>query len=406
MLASSNSSNALQTITINNASDLAVLVVPSVPQLLSFEMGTFGARASCQSVTPSCKVDTSSGAVSCEGFPSTFVAFNYSGDKPSGVGSGQSALYIQTSNCDGCDHIRADTALDSPEITTLSSTQLPINLYSIWLEFIWVIDGDDIAFTSAKASDAITYGGDGTMAVMLTNCSLSFYNVTLAYYNGSYAVVDETLSNTGLSDGLAGPTRLGHYSSRLIANVEGHAFNDSSSSSVMAFLSQDLARLALGSAAVITNETAPTTSPQYQIGDRILGRYPVWPIIIFLALLYSYSAMALIILIQATIFSRATMIRVPSRRDDEETGWVSALDLTQLRLTSPLSLAATLFASDRSEIQGAELSMRASSLDMFDERPDEERLIVGIGGGNRDLDTEWKPFGVWKRHGGLSSKTL
>lgn len=267
-------------------------------------------------------------------------------------------------------------------------------------------DGDDPVYT-AKASNALLMPQDSNTAVMFTNCSLAFYNVTLTYLNGSYSVVNEVLSNTGLSDGLAAPTRLGHYLSRLVANVEGRVFNDNNSDSVMAFLSQDFARLALGSAATITNETVPSVSTVYQISDQILGRYPVWPIFIFLALLYIYSAAALIILIQATIFSRDTILQIPyvARKEGEKERQVSALELTQLRLTSPLSLAATLYASDRSEMRRAELSMKTSLLDVFDERPGEERLTVGFADGEKDLETQWRSFGVWKRHGRQSESS-
>lgn len=60
---------------------------------------------------------------------------------------------------------------------------------------------------------------------MLTNYTLSFYNGTLKYRQGEYAIIEETLSNSSLSEGLTEPTRHGHVTSRLIANIEGFAFS-------------------------------------------------------------------------------------------------------------------------------------------------------------------------------------
>lgn len=401
-LVSTNSSDALQSITISNSSDLAVLVVPSLPQLLSFRMETFGARASCQSVTPLCgitPINATANTVSCEGFPPSFVAYDWtSSGQPKDVGLGDSKLYIQTSNCDGCSHTLADSdAFEVEGVDTLEPSMTPINSYSTWMQFVWVNEADAV-LDSTQASDALLTPNEGITATMLTNCSLSFYNVTLDYYNGSYAVHTEILSNTGLSDGLAGPTRLGHFSERLITDIEGRVFSDNDSASVMALLSQDFARLALGSAAIITNVTVPTVSTQNQIIQLILGRYPVWPVIIFLALLYAYSALALTILLVTTILARDTMIETPSiGRDDDEINHVSALELTQLRLTSPLPLVATLFSRSLPQAQRSTLSMRTDALDAFGEGPNDERLIIGFEGPIKAIETPWRQFGLWKR---------
>lgn len=411
MLVTSNSSDTLQTITLSDASELAVLVPTSVPQLLAFNMTTFGARASCQSITPLCSnaANSSSSSVICAGFPLSFVPYDYTGASgPSNIPSipsGQSALFLQTSNCNGCDHISSSDFMDA-NLDMLNNP--PINSYSIWMEFVWMSDGD-VPMTSSKASNAIVAPQGNNVAAMLTNCSLSFYNVSLSYFNGSYSLEDEALSNTGLSDGLAGPTRLGHYASRLVADVEGRAFNDSDSSSVMAFLSQDLARLALGSAAYITNETAPALS-QFEINDRILGQYPIVPVFIYIALMYAYTIIALIILLQTLVVSKDVTIQVPfsgpnSVDDNNETKEVSALELIQLRLTSPLSSVAAMFPPDKTESRKAKLSTETTLLNMFDEHPGEERLVVGL----RTTDSclrEPKLFGVWRRNGYSSKEDI
>lgn len=76
MLVTSNSSQSLQAITLANASDLAVLVDPSVSQNTAFRMTTFGARASCQSVNPFCSTAEGTYNGTCAGFPPSFPPVN------------------------------------------------------------------------------------------------------------------------------------------------------------------------------------------------------------------------------------------------------------------------------------------------------------------------------------------
>lgn len=383
MLVASNSSDSLLAITLANASDLAVLVTTPVPQLLSFDMTTFGARASCQSVTPSC---TTVGNVTCPGFPKSFVVVNYGSGGTTNIDPGEGRVYIQTSNCDNCSHIISSDALDgSPDTYNANSR----NMYSIWLQFEWRSSGD-ISMGSSKMSDAVFASSDSNLANMLTNCTLSFYNVTLSYRNGTYTSTDEVLSNTGLSEGLAGPTRLGHYATRLIANIEGRAFSDNSSDSVMAFLSQDLARLAIGSAAVITNETQPALR-QSVLREQVLGRYPFWPVVLFLALLYMYAAIALFLILGTSLVSRGS--RVQANGYGTEGKSISELELVQLRLTSPLAMAAALFPPSIPAAERVELSLQTTALDLFDEGHGEQRLRVGSRGGD---DDDRALYGVWR----------
>ncbi|KAK7689476.1 hypothetical protein QCA50_007268 [Cerrena zonata] len=214
---------------------------------------------------------------------------------------------------------------------------------------------------------------------MLTHCTLQFYNLTIDYNNGKYFLVDKELTNTGLSDGLAGPTRLGHFSSYLISNVEGHAFTDNSTDELMAFLQQDLARLALGSAAFITNINSDTLM-QSVLGSIIVGRYPFWPVFIFLALLYMHATLALVLFIQ-TVMTTPTEVLSLSEVDglgDGEKKQVSMLELTQMRLRGPLPLVAALFPPARPDVSQAALSIETTELDLFCEKPGDERVRAGL----------------------------
>ena len=70
MLVRANNSATLQTITLADNDDMAILVKPNISQFLKFRATTFGARASCQAVNPLC--DKTGGLVNCTGFPVTF----------------------------------------------------------------------------------------------------------------------------------------------------------------------------------------------------------------------------------------------------------------------------------------------------------------------------------------------
>lgn len=384
MLAAANASSELRPITLANASDLAVLVRPNIPQALSFRMTTFGARASCESVNHLC--DLISANITCNGFPSTFPPA--SDQFTTGINQGDSKLWIQSSNCawdnSNCSHIDASKMTDDG--VSLSRNQAPTNAYSLWLQFLWESEGDIGFGEGPEGNDAVN--SYSNMATMLTNCTLSFYNVTLDYSNGNYSRVEEELTNTGLSDGLAGPTRLGHYATHLLSNVQGHAFSDNSTREVMAYLEQDLARLALASAAWITNLTTPTTM-QATLSNAIVGRYPFWPVAIFIALLYSHAALALFVFLATALFTRTELVRVRGER-----GAVSALELVQVRLTDPLAAVAARFPQQRPALSIAALSARTTAIDIFGERPGEERLRVGV---HSDPVERSEVFGVWRK---------
>lgn len=401
MLVASNTSTSLRTITLADADNLAVLVYPNVPLDVDFQASTFGARTSCESINPLCGyADANS---NCTGFPPTFPPISYQQMPIQGLDSGGSLLQIVSTNCANCTHEIADPEVDS----IVAPGEAPINPTPIWLQFLWESDSDYPLYASNDA--VFSYSN---LATMLANCSLAFYNVTLSFSNGSYALVHEELSNTGLSDGLAGPTRLGHFSPTLISDITGHALGDNSSDSVMAFLSQDFARLALGSASAITNLTADTLS-QSRVTQQLVGRYPFWPVVLVIASLYAHAALALAIFLWSVFISRSYAVCVrPDRagpprdyqRDEEpedtkrDGATVSALELAHRRLTDPLAVVADLLPSEQGPAgRPAELSAKLKTLDMFAEGGSTavtDRVCVGLHG--RGGDTT---FGIWARGG-------
>ncbi|KAK7689501.1 hypothetical protein QCA50_007293 [Cerrena zonata] len=385
MLVTANNSDSLETITLADANDMAILVKPNIPRDLMFRARSFGARASCQSINHLCKENP---VVNCTGFPSTFPPYNAL--KPSGstqLTEGDSRLFIQSSNCPwdiACPHVPSDQITNVA--ATLNSTVPPVNAYNLWMQFAWEAEGDQDYGLSQNVSDAI--GSYSNVATMLSNCTLYFYNVTVDYNNGSYLLVDEELSNVGLSDGLGAPARLGHFASHLISNIEGRAFTDTSTGDLMTYLQQDLSRLALGSAAVITNISTDTLF-QSSLGSVIVGRYPFWPIVIFLALLYLLAALALVLFLVMMISNRAESVVFRGDSRDGGGRQMSILELTQMRLRSPLCLVAALFPPQRNETDRGALSIETDELNLFDEKSNDERIQVG-------LHSKGSEFGVFR----------
>lgn len=386
MQVNTNSSDKFQTITLADADDLAVLVYPNVAQNLQFSTTTFGARASCQSLNKVCQGDQYSGAkpncsaIGLNNFPvaDEFNQFN--------VAKGGSFAYMLTADCPTCNYTLQDL------FDNFNVTQEPTNPFSILIQFFWVSDGETRQWTNV--SDAVSVWSD--VGSSLANCSLTFYNVSLSYYNGSYIRDAEEPSNTGLADGLAGPTRLSHYANHLLANYEGHVFSETNSTTLMNFLQADLARLALGSSASITNITVDTTS-QSTLRQTLVGRYPIVPSVIFILLLYLYAAVALTIFIWTALFTREYAIRDPATRRP-----VSILELTHLRLTDPVALLATAFPSRNPAANRAVLSLQTEAMDMFDERQlgADSRIRVGVHPSEVDGTSV---FGIWRRNGGSAA---
>lgn len=202
------------------------------------------------------------------------------------------------------------------------------------MQFLWVAEGDqDYGLGQVSYSNAAT---------MLTNYTLHSHNVTLEYSNGSYFLVDEKLSNTGLSDGLAAPSHLGHFASHLISNIEGRVFTDNSTENLMTYLQQDLSKLALGFTAVITNILTNTLSQSF-LGSMIIGRYPFWPIVIFLILLYLLATLAILVFLLAALSIQTEAVTVCGDTPNGERRRSSILKLTQMHLRNPLCLVAALF---------------------------------------------------------------
>lgn len=148
----------------------------------------------------------------------------------------------------------------------------------------------------------------------------------------------------------------------------------------MALLTQEMTMMAAASAGIIANVTAP---PLRQYIDRTLGRYPIYPVISLITLLYINSAFALAICI-LTATSRASRTKVSGT-----TGNISVLELARLHLTSPLSLIADLCRL--LDADGERASIETMNGDIFDDKLDKRRIRVGL----QDNENGKAVFRMW-----------
>ncbi|KAI0083784.1 hypothetical protein BDY19DRAFT_975585 [Irpex rosettiformis] len=381
MTIAANASTDVKAITLADAEDLAVLVPSRTDPNILFSAPSFGARASCQSLNSLCGGDSTTGSeapLNCSSFSNTFPPIRDTKTSMS-LNAGESKLFVLSSNCDNCTHVDAANILSTEEVDTLEPSIRPHNSYNLWMEFVWMDDSDQPFGRSPPGNDAVW--NTESWGYMLVNCSLSFYNVTLSSSKGEYFLEQEMLTDPGISDGFAAPTRLAHFSSQLIANVQGPALTLNTTDRAMAALSQDLARLAIGSAGALANLRVDTIK-QESINEILVGWYPIAPIIVFLVLLYGYATLALGIFIRILFFTRSSTIHIPNSSKS-----VSAMELAAMRLTNPLTLVAALFLPEfqADPLMSVETNVLKSFKDNWDP---ESRLRVG-------LQVDEDAFGVW-----------
>lgn len=370
MLALSNNSKLHRAITLYDAGarNLAVIVNPSVPQSVAFQARSFGARASCESLNMLCTNGVPYANLSCPGFPpDQFPATNtttIATNPGSRVPVTQSGTYFLTGLCPTCDHL----GTTSLTIANAKSRTNEISPYSIWLQMVW--DGSSqYIYREISGGNNTALTPETTGATLLANCSLSIYNVTLGYRNGSYSVLHEEPTNPGQADAMFVPTRFGFFSSNLVSSIEGIAFQANTTADVMTILSQNLARFTMAAAAPVVSPQKPTLS-QSLLVSRILGRYPFWPILVTLLLLFLYAAFALVVCV-ATAFAKADVLHVSGKP-------VLSLDLAVLRLTNHVAVAAELFPEGNRDIMVG-LSMQTDAMKMHDEEGEKDvRVQIGL----------------------------
>lgn len=347
-----------------NSSGVATLMKrnANVPTNAIFQMGTFGAQATCTSFNEFCLppvLEAVGDAMNyvvgaCDGGPSNFPAIITEDDVEADP-DGMSSI------------ISFPSGAASNSITTFTDLiGYPSNItqpepYVLWLQLWFYYDGP-----ISPSEDILAFGG--SYGMILAMCNVSYYNVTIEYRNGIYTTIDKVPTARFLSDGFSGALRVGLFDEVLLDDLKFiFSMVNATGEERMALLTQEMTMMAAASAGIIANVTAP---PLRQYIDRTLGRYPIYPVISLITLLYINSAFALAICI-LTATSRASRTKVSGT-----TGNISVLELARLHLTSPLSLIADLCRLlDTDEERAPTETMNG---DIFDDKLDKRRIRVGL----------------------------
>lgn len=378
MLVNANKTDEYRAITLVNDGGIGVIVDPTVPQDVAFQASSYGARATCESLNLHCGLapGNDEGNITCPGFPSNFPLSELGGlgdILTNDLNAASSSMYLLSSTCIGCRHL-------TPSNVTVGSIRsqpnTTISTYNLWFQIAWTSAGQAEHYTLPGVNNTAlsTYYNN---VLLLANCSLNFYNVTLGYRNGSYSLLNEALTPPGMSDGMSSPLRLGVFAANLLADIEGPVFSLPTTTDAMDAFAQSLARLAAGSAVGTLSATRQPARNQVLLAPRILGRYPFAPIATILVLLFLYACFALGVC-AATALARG----------DTLDGGTSVLDLVALRLSSNVALAAELFPPVAGR---AARSVRTDAFEMHDEA---DHALVSIG---VHREGEGPVFRLWRK---------
>ncbi|KAJ7766840.1 hypothetical protein B0H16DRAFT_1882833 [Mycena metata] len=327
LVVAANSSDTLSVITLNNASDMAVVVSKSANPFVTFEAPSFGIKAQCSSLTPSC-TSTVPQPIECSAFPLT--------DSPSTTSTSASTTASARANSSAS--ASATSSVASASSTSQLATMLaPVgvttsNPQTVLVQLQWSANG------SMASQNPAAVGTNNGNILAWASCDLTFYNLTLRQQDGLYGIVGEpVLASPDFSNimqrGLL--SQLGNI--RLLSDLQTTMLAEQNISSAVGALNQELGRVAL---ALFTGtlQQAPLLESNPQQQAALLGRYPLVPVILYLSILYAYSLTAAVIYIWAARF-RSQLFRRPGHKT------TCAVQLGQQRLTDPLTLVAALYPS-------------------------------------------------------------
>ncbi|KAJ6502108.1 hypothetical protein C8R45DRAFT_1092003 [Mycena sanguinolenta] len=365
-----NNTAPFSVVTLNNASDLAV-VVPSLPDpSLMLETPSFGVEAQCTSLTPNCTAATQS---QCPGYPQ--------GSLPLALGGNTTASTNTTSSSTSTTTSSSTLPTSTQPVTNLVAAAQAANPQAVRVQLQWSSNG---IMRPANPTTIETSSGD---ILSWALCNMTFYNLTLRHQDGNYSVIgDPVLADSNFAAIMKGGLFSQAGNLQLLSNLQATMLAQPTVSNAVAALNQELGRLTL---ALFAGTLQPTTvAAQHTSQDStLLGRYPFPPVIVYLLLLYAYALTAAGIYVLAARL-RSTLFRAPGYKT------TSAVQLAQLRLTDPLAFVAALYPShsDACEPDNAQ--------DLFLEDDTTPRLMMGRA--NDAFTSPGSPssrpvFGVYKR---------
>ncbi|KZO93670.1 hypothetical protein CALVIDRAFT_247197 [Calocera viscosa TUFC12733] len=355
--------------TLADADNMAIAVPRQLNATYSFTAPSFGVRAACSAFTSKCQEtdgQNTYGITNCSnaGYPQLPV-FSNPDDYTTPIYPDEGLLLAHVGNLT---MIGAIGGSDLPKVTDNSNIPYP-NPVPLTLQLTWhTFTQDSAAGTFAPSCDAIgpwqsSLTLDGL--AVFSSCNLSWYNITVQQSGGLYTLLDEDLSDPAFASVLWSPLLYQYATPHLENYLQSIALTQNNSDTLMRILEGELARQAMSMAASTFQPV--DTVKQAVVGIKLLGNYPLAPVLTMFALIASLTIVLLLMAIWIVATSLSPVVRTSPDGGTRPT----VLELTQLRLTTPLALAAQMFAKD------PESSFKAGLVEMFEaEDPDE---AVGIG---------------------------
>ncbi|KAK0436623.1 hypothetical protein EV421DRAFT_2022067 [Armillaria borealis] len=349
-----NSSSTSRSVMVD---DMAVLVPSTMPDNVdNLTFNSFGLVAHCQPVVD-CLVDSEHSVFR---YPSFNPPYNISVMADlSGSGYSSVDMLNLTNNALSPDPL-AGYPLDSI-----------LNPYGA-LVILYLSLFDDVTLFPADNSPG-WYLIDGTVHRFMGTCNMTAYNVSLSYstLNGSntYAFADRPVpSNFNTTSALFAALNV-YYQTNLVDYLK-HTLRTSFTLSTEEFntvLSRNMSYAALGLASPLFERDMSTGGNTILL--RSASRYPLAPLSMVLAILYTYAFLALVITASSVMLSSREIIVAKNGGKEHR---VTAIELVQLRLTNPLASIAERFVDPARP----ELLLETSAVDMFHEHPQAEKLGV------------------------------
>ncbi|KAK0436621.1 hypothetical protein EV421DRAFT_1739561 [Armillaria borealis] len=357
-----NSSSTSRSVMVD---DMAVLVPSTMPDNVdNLTFNSFGLVAQCQPMVD-CLTNQVSAVFYC---PSFSPPYNTSStDMPAGSKDySRIDLLNLTSNA-----VSQDPYGGYPLDSVLNPHGARVILY-------WIDEGThDITFPAEGTPGWYQREIGTTLRVYwyTSTCNMTAYNVSLSYstLNGGneYAFASRpVLSNFNTTSALFAAfdstyrTNLVDYLKYTLRTFFTPGLSAETFNTV---LSQNISYAALGLASPLFERDASTGGNTILL--RSASRYPLAPLSMVLAILYTYALLALLVTASSVMLTSREIIVTKNGGKEHR---VTAIELVQLRLTNPLASIAERFVDPTRP----ESLLESSAADMFHEHPHADKLGV------------------------------
>lgn len=283
----SNMSTTFNITTLADASDLSVLVLRDVNASTAktkFRMQTFGARAVC---SPDAQFYASTDG-------RLVTLRRGKGSRGQDVRWPQrmsSRACVDTTNPNACPSVTVEALRDAPwRFMDYPIDTTPSGPFELGLKFLWPLyePSSEELWTAAQVS-----------------CHVSYHNVTLEHTLGSYKLIHEAASQRFLTDGFSRHLRFGIIGGFLDNDVLSAFFSPANTDAGrLAFLNQEVSRLAIASASAFTTGTGPTLE-QSNVLRRVLAQYPMRAVLVFMFLEASFTVFAFVLCLAFSLRRRS-----------------------------------------------------------------------------------------------------